>query len=99
MKLTNAQLVARLYYAANVCAWGNVHPEMKPAMRGLIKRGLAERWGEANAFGLTEQGEEILNANKSLLIGGCHDDAGAYVPVVIDGAKYWTDQWQQQIPA
>jgi hypothetical protein len=40
----------------------------------------------------------MLAANKSLMTGGKHDSNGAYQPVVVTGAKYWTDQWNQQIP-
>ena len=99
MKLTTAQLVARLQYANHLCSWNNVHLEMKSAMRTLIKNGLAERRGDDNAFVLTEEGEAMLDANKALMSGGHHDASGAYVPVVVEGANYWTDKWSQKIPA
>lgn len=99
MKLSTAQLVARLHYAAHVGSWNNIHAEMKPAMRALIKKGFAERRDDSNAFYLTAEGEQIIEENKALMSGGKHNDEGAYVPVVVEGAKYWTDAWNQKIPA
>ena len=99
MKITTAQLVARLQYASGLCSWLNVHAEMKTAMAGLIKRGLASRRQTDEAFDLTEKGFDMLKANMALLSGGYHDASGAYVPTVVEGAKYWTDAWNQKIPA
>lgn len=99
MKLSTAQLVARLHYAAHVGSWNNIHTQMKPAMRALIKKGFAERKDESNAFFLTEDGEQIIRENKALMSGGKHNAEGAYMPVVVEGAKYWTDEWSQKIPA
>lgn len=99
MKLTTAQLVARLEYASVLCSWLNVHALMKPAMAGLMKRGLASRRQSDEAFTLTEEGEDMLKANKAMLSGGYHDASGVYVPTVVEGAKYWTDEWNQKIPA
>lgn len=68
-------------------------------MVGLTKRGLASRRQSDEAFTLTQRGEDMLKASKAMLSGGYHDASGAYVPVTVEGAEYWTDAWHQKIPA
>jgi hypothetical protein len=98
MKLTTPQLVARLEYADSLYSWLNVHAEMKAAMTGLIRRGLAVRRQSDEAFNLTDEGRQFLEANKALFSGGFHNEAGPYIHKIVAGAEYWTDAWSQQIP-
>ncbi len=96
MKLSNAQLVARLEYAATLSSWDNVHNEMKAAMTGLIRRGLAFRRQDDERFDLTDEGRDVLNGNKCLFKGEWRSGSG--VTKLVEGAEYWVDQWNQKIP-
>ena len=94
--LTHAQLVARLEYASTLCSWLNVHDKMKPAMVGLIRRGLAVRRSSDEALMFTDEGHELLEANKHLITS--HWQSGAGLNAIVEGAQYWLDQWNQKIP-
>ena len=95
-KLTHAQLIARLEYASHLCSWNNIHPEMKPAIAGLVRRGLAERRLRDSALILTDEGEDLLDANKHLITS--HHQSGSGKNALVEGAQYWLDQWNQKIP-
>lgn len=99
VKITTIQVVARLLYADSLCSWLNVHDEMKPAMSGLVRMGLAVRRFRDETFKVTDAGKELISANKKLISGGYQDKDGAYVHKTVKGARYWIDQWRQQIPS
>lgn len=52
--------IENLRYANGLLSWNNIHPEKKPAMVGLIRRGLAIRRKADEAFFLTEKGQNHL---------------------------------------
>jgi len=96
VKLTHAQLVARLQYASSLCSWLNVHDPMKPSMVGLIRRGLARRSRDDESFTLTDEGWELLTSNKRLITGRWQSGAG--LNAIVAGAQYWLDRWNQKLP-
>jgi hypothetical protein len=98
MKTNETQILARLVWASNLCSWGNVHTEMRPAVAGLIRRGLMERRESDNGLWLTDAGVEYLEAH-DIRLNAAKECASGLANELVPNAKYWTDQWQQQIPA
>jgi hypothetical protein len=97
MKNNENQLLARLVWASNLCSWLNVHAEMKPAVAGLVRRGLMERRDSDNALLLTEAGAEYLEAH-NIPLNPARESARGTASQLVPAAKFWTDAWQQQIP-
>jgi hypothetical protein len=98
MKTTETQILARLVWASNLCSWLNVHAEMKMAVTGLVRRGLMQRDERDNGLSLTEAGVAYLKAH-NIPLNGADEMASGTADKLVPTAKYWTDQWQQQIPA
>lgn len=95
--MKHAQLIARLEYVSHLASWLHTHAEMKPALVGLMKRGLVYRDKSDEAIGLTEKGQKMLDNNKHLISAEKWQNGQGYNTLVI-GADYWTDQWNQKIP-
>lgn len=98
MKTTETQILARLVWASNLCSWNNVHAEMKSAVAGLVRRGLIVRRESDNGLLLTDSGVEYLERH-SIPLNAAKECASGTADKLVPTAKYWTDQWQQQIPA
>lgn len=92
------QILARLVWASNLCSWNNVHSEMKSAVAGLVRRGLMVRRESDNALSLTDCGVEYLESH-NIPLNAAKECASVPAEKLVPTAKYWTDQWQQQIPA
>jgi hypothetical protein len=98
MKNTETQILARLVWAANLSSWLNVHPEMKSAVAGLVRRGLMERRRSDEALTLTAAGVEYLEAH-NIPLNAAKESASGTADKLVPTAKFWTDKWSQQIPA
>jgi hypothetical protein len=65
MKTPVAQIHARLEWASTLCSWKNVHDEMKPAVTGLVRRGLLTLRNTDKALTITPAGKEFLQTHNS----------------------------------
>lgn len=98
MKNTETQIIARLVWASHLCSWANVRAEMKPAVAGLVRRGLMERREHDNALLLTEAGADYMEA-AGLKLNMARENSVGTADKLVPTAKFWTDAWGQKIPA
>lgn len=91
------QLTARLVYASHLSSWRNIHPEMKPAVTGLLRRGFMERRKKDEALTLTSKGTEFLES-QGIQLNPAKECADGTAEKLVPDADYWTDEWNQSIP-
>ena len=95
MSIKNTQILARLTWASNLFAWGNVHPCMKAKVLGLCRRGLMDKLG--NELSLSEEGVEFLKQN-GVPLNTSEEAAMGTANELFPDAKFWVDSWGQKIP-
>ena len=71
---------------------------MVPAVSGLVRRGLMVRDGRDNGLRLTDEGADHLESC-GIPLNAAREHSQGTADQLVPRAKFWTDQWQQQIPA
>jgi hypothetical protein len=94
---TQTQILARLIWASHLGSWTNIHPQMRPAVVGLVRRGLMERRESDNALRLTDAGAAYLES-AGLPLNMARENAVGTADKLVPTAKFWTDSWGQHIP-